>query len=99
MYRNNNLTSLLNRQIIAVSRRGNQEVNEEYEYYVPVEYEKPSPNESRDDRQRYIIAKYVDKKFTQDKAPLTERGQPMRMPARQKTFREVNQNSQNIQVR
>lgn len=64
-------------------------MNDEYEYYVPPDVEKPLPNEARESRQNYIIQKYVEKKFTRDKAPLTEDGQPLKMPPRQRTYREM----------
>jgi len=45
---------------------GNKKVNAEYEAKIPPNYEKPSHDASMTERKKFIVSKYVRKRFTAD---------------------------------
>lgn len=51
---------------------GNSKVNADLEFHVPGDTLKPLPEEGREVRQKYIEAKYRDREFVKEKAPISE---------------------------
>lgn len=55
-----------------MATHGNLKVNSDLEFHVPSEFWKPDADEPRETRQRYIEAKYRDRLFSKETAPLSD---------------------------
>lgn len=53
-----------------IREKGNAKVNAELEYYIPTGFKKPNAETPPDERQKYIEAKYVHKRFIKDAKPM-----------------------------